>query len=231
MAAEKRSWEGIRPVSAYWMDEFCSRETLLSLQRDLREGLEMRERRRAEEAERCSPQGRWNAARRRARTAWRAFIGSLDSLDMRRRAYTFRRLMRRLDRAGVLNEDHRPGMIRELERLGQYFGDDFPSDVLEFDCSKTLEKRRQKKAEIYAKAISVLGVIANSGDTRHAKQAKRQLDTEAKKLGLPAVTRTPGRLADMTLKRFRQPVYGEKPREGQDDRNWCTEPVGATMSQ
>ena len=31
----------------------------------------------------------------------------------------------------------------ELERLGQYFGDEFPSDVLEFDCSKTFVKRRQ----------------------------------------------------------------------------------------
>jgi len=95
-----------------------------------------------------------------------------------------------------------------LERLGRYWGNEFPSEVLRFDCSKTLENARQEKVEIYARAMSALADMADSDASRLAKRAKRQLDAEARKLKLrlPAGTRTARRLADMIIERRRQMV-------------------------
>ncbi|NOT01000.1 MAG: hypothetical protein HOP29_10265 [Phycisphaerales bacterium] len=158
--------------------------------------------------------GRWNAARERAKSAWRAFRAALDSPAMRHRAVRYRRVVRELTRVGIADTNRREAAVEEMQALWGYFAGEFPEAVLEFDGFHALEVAREEKIADFAAKVGELVARTKSHRPATRSMGRMLLKWHAADLGLPTGRRSSQVLAEKSIARYADLVWDRAMRGG-----------------
>ncbi|NOT02822.1 MAG: hypothetical protein HOP29_19660, partial [Phycisphaerales bacterium] len=214
-AKAQHSWEGMKMIPHHWISRLAWQDRKVEDRIEMAKTRELY--RRADEhweREHTGRRGRWNAARERAKLAWRAFRAAVDSPAMRQRAVRYRRVVRELTRVGIADTNRREAAVEEMQALWAYFAGEFPEAVLEFDGFYGLERAREEKIDEFAAKVGELVVRTKSHRPATRSMGRMLLKWHAADLGLPSGRRSSQVLAEKSIARYADLVWDRAMRGG-----------------